>query len=374
MSAPVSTAAPSMTVAACAGGGAVRLEARPLPEPGPGEIRLRLRCAGLCGTDLVKLARGSAPAGSVLGHEIVGTVDVLGSDLSTAAGLGFATGDRVVVPHHVACGECSLCRHGAETLCPQFKENLLVPGGFSEHLVVRERAVRLALFGIPDHLSDEAAVFLEPAACVLRGVRHALRALGETAAAEGGPWTAAILGAGSMGLLHLLVLKAVLPAARTLIVDPLEERRTVALRLGAGAAAPPGEAARNALRSLTAGAESDGADAVFDTAGGADALAAALDLARPGGATVLFAHAGDRGEPSGFALDPFFKSERKLLATYSGAREEQNEIWRLLVTGRLDPSPLVTHRLPLSCFAEAVELARDRRALKILLVPDGESA
>jgi L-iditol 2-dehydrogenase len=354
----------SMTVAACAGDGAVRLETRPRPEPGPGEMLLRLRAAGLCGTDLFKLRHATAAAGSVLGHEVVGSVAVLGAGV-----VGFALGDRVVVPHHVACGECDLCRRGSEPSCPAFQENLLAPGGFSEWVLVRERAVRQAAFGLPAHLPDEAAVFLEPAACVLRGIRQTR--LAETAVQGDAPGAVAILGGGSMGLLHLLVLKAVHPALAVAISDPLEERRALALRLGADAAAPPGEAIQSAVLHLTDGL---GADAVFDTVGGAGPLNDALALSRPGGAVVLFAHAMAKGsgERAGFDLNAFFKAERRLLGTYSSSLADQREVYRLLVTRRLDPSPLVTHRLPLSRFEEALTLARERRALKVLLTPDEE--
>lgn len=351
-----------MTVAVCAGGGDVRVESRPRPEPGPGELRLRLRAAGLCGTDLFKLQHGTAAPGSVLGHEIVGVVDAVGERVA-----GYAAGDRVAVPHHAACGECALCRRGSEPLCPAFRENLLVPGGFSESVLVRERAVRQAVFGLPDHLSDEAAVFLEPAACVVRGVRRS--GLAEIAA-PGEAAAAAVLGAGSMGLLHLLVLKALFPGLRTVLSDPLEERRRVALELGADAAAPPAEM-RDALASLSGGI---GADVVFDTVGGAGPLENALALSRPGGTAVLFAHAPEQHqERAGFLLNAFFKSERKLIATYSSSLADQRDAFRLLATRRLDPSPLVTHRLPLSRFSEAVGLAREKRALKVLLLPEGET-
>jgi thiamine-phosphate diphosphorylase len=106
-----------------------------------------------------------------------------------------------------------------------------VPGGFSEWVLVRERAVRETAFGLPPHLADEAAVFLEPAACVLRAVRQAR--LAETALAGPVPGCAAILGGGGMGLLHLLVLKAVHPSLRVAVSDPLEERLALARRLGA---------------------------------------------------------------------------------------------------------------------------------------------
>jgi L-iditol 2-dehydrogenase len=353
----------AMTVAACTGDGSVRIETRSRPTPGPGEMLLRLRAAGLCGTDLFKLRHAAAPAGTVLGHEVVGSVAALGEGVA-----GFALGDRVVVPHHVACGECDVCRRRSEPSCPAFRENLLAPGGFSDWVLVRERAVRLAAFGLPPSLKDEAAVFLEPAACVLRGILHAR--LPETALTGPSPGCIAILGGGSMGLLHLLVLKAVHPGLRVVVSDPLEERRELARRLGADAAASP-ESAHREVAVLAGGR---GADAVFDTVGGAGPLETALALSRPGGAVVLFAHAdaGDGGERAGFDLNAFFKSERRLLATYSSALAEQREVYRLLVSGRLDPSPLVTHRLPLSRFAAAVELARERRAVKVLLVPDEE--
>jgi L-iditol 2-dehydrogenase len=351
----------STRVAACAEGGAVRIEVRPRPEPGPGEMLLRLRCAGLCGTDLFKLRHGTAPNGSVLGHEVVGTVAALGP-----GAVGFAPGDRVVVPHHVPCGACALCRRGSEPLCPAFRENLLSPGGFSEHVLVAERAVREAAFGLPPHLADEAAVFLEPAACVLRGLRHAR--LAETALPGPAPGCAAVLGGGSMGLLHLLVLKAVHPTFRVAVSDPLPDRLDLARRLGADAAAPPGAGIREAVRGLSGGL---GADVVFDTVGGPGPLEEALAIGRPGGAVVLFAHAGE-GERAGFDLNAFFKAERRILGTYSSAPTDQREVFRLLATRRLDPSPLVTHRLPLSRFDEAVTLARERRALKVLLTPDEE--
>lgn len=342
-----------MRAVVCAERGAVRIDSRPRPEPGPGELVLRLRYAGLCGTDLFKLRHATAAPGSVLGHEVVGTVEALGEGT-----VGFEPGDRVVVPHHVACGVCDLCRRGSETLCPAFRENLLVPGGFSERILVRERAVRLATFGLPPHVPDEAAVFLEPAACVLRGIR-------QSRLTEGPAKVAAIVGGGSMGLLHLLVLRTVRPGLRVVVSDPVEERLEHARDLRAEAAVPPGYA-RDAVDALSGG---QGADVVFDTAGGTEALDAALDLVRPGGTVVLFAHAGEN-ERAGFELNPFFKNEGKLIATYSSSLAEQREVHRLMAGRRLDPSPLVTHRLPLSRFEEAVELARELRALKILLTPD----
>jgi len=111
-------------VVVCSASGQTRLEMWPRPEPEPGEIRVQLRACGLCGTDLFKLSNATVPEGTVLGHELVGIVDAVGTGVD-----GFRVGDRVVAPHHVACGECLPCRRGADTQCETFKENLLFPGG-----------------------------------------------------------------------------------------------------------------------------------------------------------------------------------------------------------------------------------------------------
>lgn len=338
-------------VVACAGGNRTRLEARPVPRPGRGELLLKLRVAGLCGTDLFKLDSGRVGPGSVLGHELVGEVAAAGAGVN-----GFSPGDRVAVPHHVPCGKCRLCRSGSETLCPDFKDNLLDPGGFAERVLVRARAVKHAARRLPDSLPDEAAVFLEPAACVLRGIRRA-------ALPRDG--VAAVLGAGSMGLLHLLLLKAAQPEVSVMVIDPVAERRQLALNLGAACACPPGA---EALENVLSRSADRGADAVFDTVGGAETLCRGLELTRHGGAVVLFAHARE-GERADFDINTLFRYERRLFGTYSGGPEEQSAVFEMLVSGAFDPLPLVTHRLPLNEFDRGVALARARKALKILYTP-----
>ncbi len=339
------------TVVACLGGEETVLEDRPAPAPGAGEMVLELRVVGLCGTDLFKLGTGRAAPGTVLGHELVGTVLDLGQDVS-----GFAVGDRVVVPHHVPCGECALCRRGSETLCPVFRENLMEPGAFADTVLIKRRAVELAARRLPDHVSDAAAVFMEPAGCVLRGVHRAGLAPDGAAVVQGG---------GSMGLLHLLVLRAVYPELSVIVVDPVEERQATARALGATAAAGPGDAAREAVLVATNGL---GADAVFETVGGSGPLEAALMLTREGGSVVLFAYSAEDAR-AGFDLNHVFKYERRIIGTYSAALREQEEIFGLLESGALDPSPLVTHTMPLDDFQDGVALARKRQALKVLFTP-----
>jgi len=343
----------------CLGDGATQFEAITTPIPEAGEVLVRLECCGLCGTDLFKLATGGDPPGRVLGHEVVGTVVELGTGVSN-----FEAGDRLVTPHHVPCRNCHLCKGGNETLCATFREDLIAPGGLSEHFVVRARAVERAARKIPLEISNETAVFLEPAACVLRGIdRAGLLAHDPDHTAD---LLILVIGAGSMGLLHLLVLKSLFPEAQIVVTDPIPERRETALRLGAKAAVDPTQVALEIGRLETAG----GVDTVFDTVGNPAAIEQAIGLTREGGSVALFAHAPP-GERLPIDLNSLFKSERRLVGTYSGGPREQSQIWDLLSGGSLDPSSIVTHRLPLSQFDQAVELTRSHMALKVLLYPEG---
>jgi L-iditol 2-dehydrogenase len=338
------------------GRGECRLEEMPIPRPEAGEILLRLRGCGFCGTDLFKLQNEALPQGTVLGHEVVGTVEVLGPGV-----VDLQPGQRVVVPHHVACGECSLCRRSSETLCSTFRESLLAPGGFSEFVLVRRRAVERAARVLPSGLPDAAAIFMEPAACVLRGIDRAGLPDEESSSDAS---TAVVLGCGSMGLLHLLVLRSRFPGIRVAMSDPIRERRQLAEALGADAVSPP-EALAEEVRDLTGGA---GADALFDTVGQPSIIERALPLTREGGSLVLFAHARP-GERLSLELNQIFKHERRLIGTYSGSLEEQRRVFSMLTSGRLDPTSLVSHRLPLQNFQRAVELVSQQKALKVMLTP-----
>ena len=114
-----------------------------------------------------------------------------------------------------------------------------------------------------------------------------------------------------------------------------------------------------------------GADAAFDTVGGGATLEDGLGLTRQGGTVVLFAHAPS-GKQAGVDLNSVFKYERRVLGTYSGSVKEQSEIFRLLMSGALDPAPLVTHTMPLNDFTRGVELVKNHQALKVLFTPSTE--
>ena len=251
------------------------VEDRAAPEPAPGELRLAVGAASLCASD-VRVYRGEkrAAAGVIPGHEIAGVVDRVGAGVE-----GFSEGDRVVICPIVACGACRFCLLGRRNRCTQRRTlGYDLDGGFAEHLLVPRELVALGhVMRAPDGLPLDVAALTEPAACALASLDLCRVAAGSSLA---------IVGAGPMGLLHLLLARAA-GAAPIVISEPVAERRAVAERWGADLVLDPQASdVSEAVRGITGGY---GADAVVLTVGVAEQVPPALDLLRMQGVVNLFA-------------------------------------------------------------------------------------
>src|SRR5256884_1870721 len=149
----------------------VRLETVPVPQIGRGEILLRVHTCGICGTDLKKIHTGSHSAPRIFGHETSGMIAAVGSEVD-----GFAVGDRVMVFHHIPCGECFYCRHKVFAQCPVYKKVGCTAGfepsggGFAEYVRVMGWIVRQGVVRIPGHVSFEQAAFIEPVNTCLKAI------------------------------------------------------------------------------------------------------------------------------------------------------------------------------------------------------------
>jgi L-iditol 2-dehydrogenase len=335
------------------GGDALRLEEWPRPRAGAGELLLRLRGCGLCGSDIAKLVAPAPASPAVFGHELVGDVVEVGAGAGAlASGEGPAVGDRVVAAHHVPCGGCHYCRRGSASMCRAFKASNLDPGGFAELIRVPAANVRHATFRVPPSVSDEAASFVEPLACCLRAVRRGGVEVGDTAV---------VVGLGSVG--NLFVQLFARAGATVVGVDPIEERRDLARRLGAAGAESP-DAAAAAARARSDGR---GADHVLVTGGGAAVLPWAMGVVRDGGTIHFFA--GGDGEGLPVPLRSIYHREITLTTTYSSSPADLAESFGLIARAEVTVAPLITHRLPLAELAAGVELMRRRQALKVYVTP-----
>jgi L-iditol 2-dehydrogenase len=321
-----------MRVARSVGVREVRVEEDPEPRAGDGEVVCRVLACGVCGSDVLDawVAR-KVPA--VLGHELAAEVEQLGAGVAAVA-----VGDRVVVHHHAPCGECRRCRRGHETLCDQFKATRLHPGGFAERVRVPADLVGELL--VLDGLDDERATFVEPLACVLRAFGRAGLRAGDSLL---------VVGTGTSGLLAIA-------AAHALAVDvvwarePRAERLELALGLGA-------ERHGNEL-----------VDVAMVCTTKPAAIAAGFAAVAPGGTLCLYAPP-DPGQALALDGHALYVGEIDVCASYSAGPEDMRTALGLIASGRVDPAPLVTHRLPLEETAAALELARRGEAVKALVLP-----
>jgi len=286
---------------------------------------------GVCGSDVLDswVAR-KVPA--VLGHELCAEVEEVGAGVR-----GVAAGDRVVVHHHAPCGECRRCRRGHETLCEQFRATRLYPGGFAERVRVPADLVGELL---PVGIDTERATFVEPLACVLRAFdRCGLRA-GDSLL---------VVGTGTSGLLAVAAAHARAVDA-VWVREPRPERLERALALGA-------ERHGNELVDV----------AIVCTTKPA-AIADGFAAVAPGGALCLYAPP-DPGQALGLDGHALYVGEVDVCASYSAGPGDMRAALELIATGRVDPAPLITHRLPLERTGEALELARTGGAVKALVLP-----
>ncbi|HEY7984150.1 MAG TPA: zinc-binding dehydrogenase, partial [Ktedonobacterales bacterium] len=170
----------------------------------------------------------------------------------------------------------------------------------------------------------------------------------------------AVLGLGSMGLLMLQALAVRFPGARLTGVDPLADRRALALRLGAARTLAPEDDVAGALR---ADSDGRGADLAVLTAAIPGALGQAHALVRDGGEVLLFAAGMSARED--FATWGWYHRELRLTASYSSTPADLRAALRLIATDRVRVAELISHRLPIEAFHEGVRLARSHQALKV---------
>ncbi|WP_432054361.1 zinc-dependent alcohol dehydrogenase [Streptomyces sp. bgisy022] len=344
MTAAAPAAGPAVAVVVD-GPGVHRLVPHAPREPGPGEALVRVHATGICGSDR-ELYQGNRPEGYVRypltpGHEWSGTVERVGSGVSAAL-----LGRKVVGEGFRNCQVCDRCHAGETTLCTAGYEEtgFTEPGAMAPTLTLPARLLHV----LPDGADLTAAALLEPAACVAAAALKARAVPGERVA---------VVGTGTLGMFAVQFLRAASPAG-LLVVGTRRDREGLARTFGA-----------TDFRTRDQQLPGD-IDVVIETAGSADAARTSAALLRRGGRLVLTGIPA----PGAAGLDPTDLVVRQLeVHTVFGAPPAT---WahtvRVFAAGLLDPLPLVTHRLPLTAFARALELvgAGDPAVGKVLLHPE----
>jgi L-iditol 2-dehydrogenase len=335
----------------------VRLEEVPVPEIGSAEILVRVHTCGICGTDLKKIATGSHSAPRIFGHETSGVVAKVGQGVRK-----FAVGDRVVVFHHIPCGECYYCQQKTFAQCATYKKVGCTAGfepsggGFAEYVRVMDWIVEKGTVRIPDGISFEQACFVEPVNTCIKGIETLRLVAGETVL---------VIGQGPIGLILATLAKRA--GARVITSDLHPARLTIANGFGLNLTIDASQA--DAVQTVRGMTEGRGADAVILAVGGNGLIRPAVDAARPGGRVLLFAqtvHSEATIDPAAVCVD-----EKALLGSYSASFELQEESVRFVMNREMDLERLISHRFPLESGVEALNLAAHPQpdSMKIVIQP-----
>jgi L-iditol 2-dehydrogenase len=339
----------------------MRVETVPVPKIGPGELLVKVATCGICGTDLKKIHTGSHSAPRIFGHEMAGTIVEAGEGVTR-----YEVGERVVVHHHVPCGDCYYCRKRTPTQCELYKKVGVTAGfepsggGFAEYIRVMQWIVLgRGVVRIPDGVPFEQAAFVEPLNTVLKGVK-----LLDLAADD----TVLVIGQGPIGLMHAALARRT--GARVLTSDLYPERHAIAAKFGL--TDPIHAGTENVVERVFRESGGRGADAVVLAVGGNALIKTAMDAVRPGGRVMLFAQT-QHGEA---AIDPgaVCMDEKTLMGSYSSSFEILDEVTDLAFGGYrngFDLTQLISHRYPLEKAVEAIEVASHPKAdsMKIMLEP-----
>jgi len=335
--------------------GEVRIEERPEPELlARDDAIVRVEATGVCGSDLhIYHGRVVIEPGFTLGHEFVGAVVDVGDGVTEVD-----VGDRVLGCYCSACGKCFFCRRGDFHKCDDGrvfghgKTLGSLQGAQADQVLVPH--ADLTLRRVPEGMSDEAAIF---AGDVMGTGWHAV----DQAGIRPGD-SAAVLGLGPVGLCAVQAAKAA-GAAQVFAIDVVEERLRVAEQFGAVPIHLTEDDPRAAIKRLTDGR---GVDAAIDAVGHRDALDLAARVSRKAGTVSAIGVYAERIEVH---MGVVWIKALTLKTGHANVIGHVDRVLAMMAGGVLDPTPLVTHHMPLADAAEAYAVYDRREALKIVMTP-----
>lgn len=325
----------------------------PIPALGPHDVLIKVRKAGICGTDRGIFewgpwAQSRVKIGIVIGHEVMGTVEAVGSSVDS-----ITIGRRVSVEGHIHCGVCQACRTGNAHVCDKVRIiGIDRDGTFAQYLAVPAANV----WPLHEDIPDDVAAILDP----LGNAVHTVMAAGVSGK------SVLITGVGIIGLMAVSVAKAA--GASRLIVADLDERRLeIARQLGADhCLVSSGDRWIEQVRDLTDGL---GPEVVCEMSGATSAINGALAALRNCGTMAIL------GLPKGpvpinFNDHVIFKASRILGINGRRMYETWYQAEQLILSGRVNLKPIITHEFPLADFEQGFKAMAAGDAIKVILNVD----
>jgi L-iditol 2-dehydrogenase len=327
----------------------IRLLEMPVPSIGHDELLLKVIASGICGSDVMEWYRLSR-APIILGHEITGVISRSGSNIKK-----YKVGDRVFVSHHVPCNTCYYCLGGHHTVCDTLRTTNFDPGGFAEYIRVPAINVDRGVFLLPDTMSFDEGVFIEPLACVCRAQRLAGIKPGQSVL---------VIGSGITGLLHIK-LAAALGAGRLFAADINQYRLDMARKLGTEVIDANDNIAQRLL-DLNAGKL---ADLVIISTGAVSAIDQAFYSVDRGG-TILFFASPNPEITVQLPVFDLWKNEVSISSSYGASPLDINEAIEMIRSGRVRVTDMITHKLGLAQIEKGFKIVAEAQdSMKVIIEP-----
>jgi L-iditol 2-dehydrogenase len=332
----------------------------PKPEPKAGEVLLKVKATALCGTDQRVLAGEKHIDVKIVGHEITGVVESLGAGVTAVK-----PGQRFAVQTVIGCGQCAMCKVHRENLCENtFKAiGYQWDGGFADYMIMPKIGVdQGCLIDIPDSMTDEQGTLLEPLSCCIAGMEYMpLERMQHVV----------VFGAGIIGVMNGMVAKA-RGAKRVSIFNRSGDRLDVLKKMNlpfddlidTSKVDPEAWVKQNSPRG-------QGVDGVIVAASVKELGSLGVRLLARGGHLSLFA-----GMPKSDPMEPMDLNlihyrELNIHGANSSVQTHYLQAREMMLSGKINLDPLVTHRIKLADFQKAIDAQRDRASgsMKIVVIP-----
>lgn len=300
------------------------------PEPGRDQVLVRVKSVSICGSDLSGYKGGSAMRVPplIMGHEFSGEIARLGPGVANAK-----VGDRVGIVTNLYCGKCQDCRDGLSNICDNryIIGTTMKAGSYNGAMADYVVAPAQKIMPLPDGVSFDECALVEPLSISLRATKHAGEVKGKTVA---------VFGAGPIGLMGILCMKA-FGAERIVAIDIVDNRLKMALQCGATDAVNSRDDVLGLTRGMTSGV---GVDVVFDAAGIPETVNAGIEIARNGGKLIMVGMASPKFE---IEYKHAICKELKMLGSYMYTTEMREGL-DMISSGKINVRQIITSRHPMS--------------------------
>lgn len=319
------------------------------PRPSKGEVLVKIKTALTCGTDLKAFLRGHPmiPMPGVFGHEFSGVVAEVGNGVQR-----FKKGDEIMAVHSAPCLECTYCKRKIYNLCKKIMRTKVL-GAFAEYILLPPYVVRQNAFHKPKNITFEEAAFLEPLSCVVHGIEPLDIKKGDSVL---------VIGAGPIGLLHVLLLKE--KKVVVAVTDIKNERLKIAKELSADLTFIS-EKIGMKTKEFT---HNIGFDYIFECTGTPDVWEDSVNYLRRGGTLILFGGC-KKGTTVTYDTYRLHYDEITLRGAFHYTPADVRKAYELLCKGRLGVSGLISGKYPLKHIEKAFNKLAKGKGIKYAIIP-----